>query len=86
MPSNPEQARRHSDSGWWEAAEAEMDGHIKKGTYEVIDWTALPPGRRPIRTMMIFDIKRSGKKKARWFCEATFKSMVWIINILRALP
>jgi hypothetical protein len=67
IPLNCHQARRHADSGWWEAAEMEMNGHIHdRDTYSVLDWSAMPPGRKPIRTMMIFTTKRSGKKKARW--------------------
>jgi hypothetical protein len=66
VPQSLSQARHHADSGWWEAAEAEMNGHLKKETYEIIDLTEVPKGRSLVDTMFLFDLKRNDRKKGRW--------------------
>ena len=52
-----------ADEEWLQATRLEMEGHVRAGTYRIVD---IPEGRKLIDTMITYTVKRDGRKKARW--------------------
>eukprot|EP00965_Chrysotila_dentata_P018175 604620-Pleurochrysis_carterae.AAC.1 len=64
-PKTRKQAVRDDRSGWTAAERAEIANHTENGSWELIDRSAVPPGRALVRLIWVYKRKRNGTLKAR---------------------
>ena len=64
-PSTRKEALQQDREGWLEAERNEISNHTRNGSWTLIPFSELPHGRKLIRFVWAYKIKRSGKKKAR---------------------
>jgi hypothetical protein len=74
----PETLREARVSPWWpqykKACEAEMEGHEKNGTWELVPISSVPQGKNILRGKFVFDDKRGENGKILKF-KARFVAM-----------
>ena len=64
-PPNRKAAMREDKVGWGEAEESEYHNHLSNESFEYIDRSQLPTGRKLVKFTWAYKRKRSGKQKAR---------------------
>ena len=68
MPKEPKtrpQALAYDREGWTKSLDGEMDNHRSNGSFEWVRRSEVPVGRRLIKLVWVFKVKRSGKLKSR---------------------
>lgn len=56
---------RDDRDDWYNAVELEVTDLQRRGTYELVDVTNLPPNTKVLPSHFVFTLKRDGRKKAR---------------------
>ena len=64
-PKNRADAMARDREGWTAAETDELRNHNSNGSWTVINRSKLPHGRRLVKTVWVYKVKRSGKLKAR---------------------
>jgi hypothetical protein len=64
-PRSRQQALKQDKEGWIAAEKKELKNHHDNGSWSLIDRAQVPAGRRLIRLIWVYKVKRSGALKAR---------------------
>ena len=64
-PRSRQQALKQDKEGWIAAEKKELKNHHDNGSWTLIDRAQVPSGRRLIRLIWVYKVKRSGALKAR---------------------
>ena len=64
-PVSQKDAYRRDRNGWKESEAAELTNHESNKSWTLIDRSDLPPGRKLVRLIWVYKVKRNGKLKSR---------------------
>ena len=64
-PKNRVDALRQDEVGWKASENRELLGHLKNGTFTVIDRSKVPSGKKLVRFTWVYTWKRDGTQKSR---------------------
>ena len=64
-PRNRKAALAHDKTGWLQAEAKELSSHDRNQSWSIIDYMDVPAGRRIIRMIWVYKVKRDGTLKAR---------------------
>jgi len=64
-PKGQKEAYAQNRDGWRLSERAELDNHQKNGSFEWIDRSAVPRGRRLVKLVWVYKRKRDGRLKSR---------------------
>ena len=64
-PRTRKQAMRENPEGWSVAESAEITNHRDNGSWTALSPSSLPSGRKLVKLVWVYKVKRSGKLKAR---------------------
>ena len=65
-PKNFKHASTGKDSdGWWTSMKKEFQNHLTNGSWEWVDASSVPKGRRLIKLIWVYKVKRDGSLKSR---------------------
>ena len=64
-PKNQQEAYSFDKVGWQESEAKELKNHADNGSWEYLDASQLPRGRRLVKLVWVYKVKRDGKLKSR---------------------